>query len=521
MVNAGRVASNAPTGLEENIAARLAELVPTGGRSACVERCLGELRALVRRLGPDWDALPFGSFANGFSTEVSDLDVTCFCAGASLRLETQQKAAQTLAQQILPMLRQHRSFAVEDEIFGARVPIVKLRFEGCLEVDLSCHNPVPLLNTRLLASYSRMDGRVRDLGLAVKVWAKGAGICDATKSNLSSYSFTLLVLYFMQVHPDVRLPLLPPDAFEDGGKCENDIRVAGAMASWRCELSTSLLLKGFFRFFSNDFRWGSEVVSVRCGSRHTATQPMFDKLRGHRVSRLHIEDPYQVERNLHCTLGDDEELQLRAALAEASAAVSRGETPAALRPRHAYGQRCTRAPDTRAPVAGPERHEHYVDLIRAKKMLSGDPGADSSDASTRSNGPSPTTGSDTEQGAEHAELGAESGCECEALIGAPASGGSPRHHGVPESHHYAAGDGVASTEQRNSLRLSELVRTIGQQSGHVFEAAGPWPATFKDRAVDVQTLERILSARTQQPEGHTTGSTAQSRATQPPRPAPR
>ena len=43
-----------------------------------------------------------------------------------------------------------------------------------------------------------MDWRVRPLVLAVKDWAKAAGINEARFSTLSSYCLTLMVLHFLQ-----------------------------------------------------------------------------------------------------------------------------------------------------------------------------------------------------------------------------------------------------------------------------------------------------------------------------------
>jgi len=108
----------------------------------------------------------------------------------------------------------------------AKVPILRLRFEGCLEVDLSCNNRQPLKNTALLACYANMHPAVSRLGRAVKLWAKTAGVCGAADRNLSSYAFTLMVVYFLQVDSQVKLPCLPTDAF-DSDNGEQDPRVVG------------------------------------------------------------------------------------------------------------------------------------------------------------------------------------------------------------------------------------------------------------------------------------------------------
>jgi len=321
--------------LTRPIAKRLTEVVPTGDSCARADRCLSALQSMMEWLGPQWDVQPFGSFANGFGTFHSDLDVTCCHRGNKLDGDSQRIAASDLSNLILPMIRQHNSFSIVEEILGARVPILKLRFENVLDVDVSCHNAIPVNNTQLLRAYSRMDSRIKALGLAIKLWAKSGGVCDATKSNLSSYSFTLLVIYFLQVHPDSQLPTLPVEAFEDGGKHERDERVIAAMAGWHCSLSLAELVARFFAFYSgnqpNAFVWGDEVVAVRSGARTGVQHPSFYQLRGRHARRLHIQDPFQVQRNLHCVLGESEEEQLRTAFSDAWHDIQSNCVPLALR----------------------------------------------------------------------------------------------------------------------------------------------------------------------------------------------
>jgi DNA polymerase sigma len=362
--------------LEKDVVTRLDELMPTAASSALAERCLQELRLIVRQLGPEWDALPFGSYANGFGTAVSDLDVVFSQGKDAGGTGAQCLAASVLGEKIVPMLQRHLSFSVVKEILGARVPIVKLCFEGNLEVDISCFNPQPLLNTKLLSAYSRIDSRIQRLGVAVKLWARGAGVCDATKKNLSSYSFTLLALYFLQVHPEVRLPVLPEDIVRRDAASVDEC-VASAAAASCCGLSLSQLLALFFTFYANDFKWGTEVVCIRLGQRRMVHEPVFSRLRGNQVERIHIEDPIQFERNLSCVLGADEEVQLRAAFCAACNDVVNGTTPAGLQPG------CH------------ESFEKVFDLVRTH---TGDSGSDSGTTADVSGRTSDVTASSEDEG---------------------------------------------------------------------------------------------------------------------------
>ena len=107
--NAGVPAQVGSAHLEVEVAARLLEVASTESSSARGERCLEALRTMMQQLGPDWGALPFGSFANGFSTVYSDLDVTCCQVGKVLGDDAQQQAVATLWS-CLPLLQMHPAF---------------------------------------------------------------------------------------------------------------------------------------------------------------------------------------------------------------------------------------------------------------------------------------------------------------------------------------------------------------------------------------------------------------------------
>ena len=95
-------------------------------------------------------------------------------------------------------------FEIIEEVWSARVPILKLRFDGKTDVDLSCHNLQALQNTYLLwarppsperallvsreclllfslvslssaKAYSMLNPVVRGLVITVKLWAKLEG----------------------------------------------------------------------------------------------------------------------------------------------------------------------------------------------------------------------------------------------------------------------------------------------------------------------------------------------------------
>eukprot|EP00443_Scrippsiella_acuminata_P022927 CAMPEP_0115341890 /NCGR_PEP_ID=MMETSP0270-20121206/91920_1 /TAXON_ID=71861 /ORGANISM="Scrippsiella trochoidea, Strain CCMP3099" /LENGTH=413 /DNA_ID=CAMNT_0002763439 /DNA_START=190 /DNA_END=1429 /DNA_ORIENTATION=+ len=309
---------------EQTLLARLGEAAMTKNEYHMAQACLRELERTVCKLeGPGWRIRPFGSLCNGFAVRGSDLDVTC-CKDAEQ--DTNPSSSQIL-DLLLPLIQTNNKFRIVDVIRSAMVPILKVRFQQALDVDISFKNMGPLLNTQLLRAYSQLDPCVRDLVVMVKLWAKAVGVCGAANGHLSAYSLTLMAIYFLQVEPQLHMPCLPTTCFNGEVSIPQAAKVA-----WSCKLRRVELLYRFMFFFVGEFRWGSEVVSIRVGTRNTATDCVFDELRGRLDSRLHIEDPFLLSRNLHCVLRVENEHVLYAKLWEVVQAMQYGNIPLAYAP---------------------------------------------------------------------------------------------------------------------------------------------------------------------------------------------
>ena len=279
------------------------------------EKCLYQLRTALGggscQFG--WTIEPIGSYATGFGTDISDLDVTC-CN--DIYNGNTKMAKQHLRHFILPLLKTCSGFEVVEEVLSANVPIVRLLFDQELEVDLSCYNTPALKNTRLLKAYSNIHHAVRELVIEIKRWAKKNDFGDGSKHTLNSYTITLLAIFSLQMHPEVKLPCLPVYAFEDGGMLEKDPHVVAAKSNWHYPAYTSFshLRDFFFAFYSGQeplsFEWGKEVISVAHGTRMYAL-PTFVHLPWIHFPRLHIQDPYEYYRNLNCSISYRHECRLR------------------------------------------------------------------------------------------------------------------------------------------------------------------------------------------------------------------
>ena len=72
-------------------------------------------------------------------------------------------------------------------------------------IDITVHNMLPILNTKLIRLYSIYDQRFHILGLFLKHWSKINKIHGAADKFLSSYALLLMLIHFLQrvVEPKV------------------------------------------------------------------------------------------------------------------------------------------------------------------------------------------------------------------------------------------------------------------------------------------------------------------------------
>lgn len=399
----------------------------------------------------------FGSAASGLCEKGSDVDATILVDFTILnrrfrgvsRMPHLSEIRQLCADAVSCIAKYINNtpgtgLAVEAVISSAKVPIVVLSSFGRQIIDVSINNVLPIYNTRLLREYMLLDERVRILVLCVKRWAKMWHISDAKQGNLSSYSWTLLCIYYLQTCSPPILPSLqnlaialpqliaaaqqPQEqpssdaaattttapaasvttgglssprrilsALNDDGASSGEVgsdvnassqqpqrsvanhqqpqqsRPQSAMTASKpfyCPCtgrvfevsfvtkeevakyvlfktsntqSISELLRGFFGFYAREYQWGSEVVSIRIGKRYTingvpiatpndssnnrpAMNPtiMYQSLPlGHRAinavpnaDKIHIEDPLDMQRNLHCVMDAAGLLRLRKGFSE-------------------------------------------------------------------------------------------------------------------------------------------------------------------------------------------------------------
>ncbi|XP_028312416.1 poly(A) RNA polymerase GLD2 isoform X2 [Gouania willdenowi] len=207
------------------------------------EVCRVQLQEDIRRLYPVARLYLTGSSMNGLGCRSSDADLC-------LVIEARKKHDVVAALSELQKLFRTLSYIVKATVIRAKVPILKFKERSSgLEFDLNINNTVGIRNTFLLRSYAFADLRVRPLILVIKKWARHMKINDASQGTLSSYSLVLMTLHYLQKR-------LPMDQIPEEAK-----RVP-PFAS-KNPSSLGKLFIGFLRYYSTEFRWDQQVISVR------------------------------------------------------------------------------------------------------------------------------------------------------------------------------------------------------------------------------------------------------------------
>ena len=166
------------------------------------------------------DGQIYGSLANGFPTNKSDIDVVVnLPAYVSGELDESDPKNLDALNSLFSSLQTKFPEYEFTKIETARVPILKAK-RGEIEIDISFNHEVVIANSALLLAYSSMSPKVRQLVVLIKYWAKQRDVNDSLQGTLSSYSYVLLVIAYLQkiyCLPDLQKNC--PERLCDHGRC--------------------------------------------------------------------------------------------------------------------------------------------------------------------------------------------------------------------------------------------------------------------------------------------------------------
>ncbi|NXX76519.1 TUT7 uridylyltransferase, partial [Urocolius indicus] len=260
------------------------------------------LENFIRQDFPGTKLNLFGSSKNGFGFKQSDLDICMTMAG----METAEGLdCIKIIEELAKVLKKQSGLRNVLPITTAKVPIVKFfHVRSGLEVDISLYNTLALHNTRLLSSYAAIDPRVKYLCYTMKVFTKVCDIGDASRGSLSSYAYTLMVLYFLQQRNPPVIPVLQeiykepkkPEILVDGWNVYFFDKIEELPVVWpdcgKNTESVGQLWLGLLRFYTEEFDFKEHVICIRRKNLLTTFKKQWTS------KYIVIEDPFDLNHNL-------------------------------------------------------------------------------------------------------------------------------------------------------------------------------------------------------------------------------
>jgi len=180
----------------------------------------------------------------------------------------------------------------QPEVIPAKVPILRVflnisagksRSEQQLKVqcDINVDNHIGIRNSWLLRCYSELDPRIREFIYVVKKFAKAADLNDASGGSLSTYSWLLLSIHFLQsgIKPAV-LPIVQQEINKKSGKifhehfAHDELEDVSKMAlliktdlNFKSEntMSVGELFQRWLTYFALSYNFKDFIISIRCG----------------------------------------------------------------------------------------------------------------------------------------------------------------------------------------------------------------------------------------------------------------
>ncbi|CAF0905206.1 unnamed protein product [Rotaria sordida] len=250
-----------------------------------------------------------GSSANGFATEDTDADI-CIVV-SSYPIDQKREAVKFL--EIMRRALRKKIFAGACDLIRARVPILRFTdYATRLRCDVNINNITGIRNTDLLRFYAETDQRVAPLVLTLKAWAKFHNINDASQKTLSSYSLTLMCLFYLQAI--AQPPVVPVWQTLLSDRFDVNIPVAHLKRNdqpkliWRSDNHQTLgeLFTGFLRFFAKDFRYEKHAISVRMGCLIDKDDFLDNDTTNYGHALLAIEEPFDLTNTARSVYDDDE-----------------------------------------------------------------------------------------------------------------------------------------------------------------------------------------------------------------------
>ncbi|XP_060686451.1 terminal uridylyltransferase 4 isoform X3 [Hemiscyllium ocellatum] len=160
---------------------------------------VNEMEKIIQQHLPDCSLRLYGSCLTRFAFKTSDINI-------DVKFPSHLNQPDVLIQ-VLDIIKNNSLYSDVKSDFHAKVPIISCRdIQSGLICKVSAGNDVACLTTNLLAALSKLEPRLIPLVLAFRCWARVCHIDCQAEGGIPSYSFTLMVIFFLQQRQE---PLLP------------------------------------------------------------------------------------------------------------------------------------------------------------------------------------------------------------------------------------------------------------------------------------------------------------------------
>ncbi|EFA85443.1 Regulator of nonsense transcripts-like protein [Heterostelium album PN500] len=252
---------------------------------------------------------PYGSFVNGVQTASSDIDLCFSVVGVST--DTNDKLFH-LMKRVALRIKKNTSYQLEKIIRFARVPIIKFKdIENEISFDMCFNNSMPVGNSLLIKEYTMIDVRAKVLMLLIKYWASRKDINDASMGTLSSYSWLLMVIFYLQsinppVLPNLQSTLIntaPKNAIISSSE-DRWLFLSSQALNFKSTNTMSLfqLFSGFFSFYSR-FDFSNLLITIKQGCLTNIRMATKIFLDNNGKQNICIEDPFTPQNNPAASVG--------------------------------------------------------------------------------------------------------------------------------------------------------------------------------------------------------------------------
>ncbi|XP_030427312.1 terminal uridylyltransferase 4 isoform X1 [Gopherus evgoodei] len=163
------------------------------------QEIVNEMEKIIQQPLPECSLRMYGSCLTRFAFKTSDVNI-------DIKFPSKMSHPDVLIQ-VLDILKNSAFYSDVESDFHAKVPVVFCKdVKSGLTCKVSARNDVACLTTDLLAALGKLEPVLAPLVLAFRYWARLCHIDCQAEGGIPSYSFALMVIFFLQQR---KPPILP------------------------------------------------------------------------------------------------------------------------------------------------------------------------------------------------------------------------------------------------------------------------------------------------------------------------